>query len=74
MVEEALMELGLPQPKLYKFVIGTCFAIRAGLLEKIKELEIAPDKFNSKGFSFAHRMERIICFSPLWENLRITRS
>lgn len=72
MVEEALMELGLPQPKLYKFVIGTCFAIRAGLLEKIKELEIAPDKFNSKGFSFAHRMERIICFSPLWENLRIT--
>lgn len=72
MVEETLKELGLPLPKSYLFVSGTCFAIRANLLEIIKELEFAPEKFNTNGFSFAHRMERIICFPPLWEGLQIT--
>ncbi len=72
MVEEALEELGLPKPLPYRFVSGTCFAIRANLLIKIQELNIAPEKFNTKGFSFAHRMERIICFPPLWEGLKMT--
>ena len=72
MVEESLKELGLTSPKPYKFVSGTCFAIRAELLEWIRGVEIDLDKFNSKGFSFAHRMERIICFPPLWEELRMS--
>lgn len=71
-VEEALKELGLPYPKPYRFISGTCFAVRAILLERIKDLEIAPEKFNSTGFSFAHRMERIICFPPLWEGLKMS--
>lgn len=72
MVGETLKDLKLPVPKPYRFVSGTCFAIRAGLLERIKELDIAPERYNSKKFSFAHRMERIICFPPLWEGLRMT--
>lgn len=72
MVEEALMDLKLPYPKPYLFVSGTCFAVRANLLERIKELKVLPEMFNSKGFSFAHRMERIICFPSLWEGLKMT--
>lgn len=72
MVEEALEELGLPKPLPYRFVSGTCFAIRANLLEKIQKLSIDPEKFITKGFSFAHRMERIICFPPIWEGLKMT--
>ena len=71
MVEQALTELSLPIPKDYRFVAGTCFAIRANLLKSIKELDIDAEKFNSKGFSFAHRMERILCFPPLWEGLKM---
>ncbi len=72
MVEETLKELELPTPIPYRFVSGTCFAIRANLLEIIQKLNINPEKFNTKGFSFAHRMERIICFPPLWEGLKMT--
>ncbi len=72
MVGEALKELELPLPRPYRFVSGTCFAIRSGLLQRIKELDISPESFNTKRFSFAHRMERIICFPPLWEGLQMT--
>jgi hypothetical protein len=72
MVEETLKELALPNPKIYTFVSGTCFAIRSGLLKTIKDLTVATEKFNSKGFSFAHRMERVICFPPLWEGMKMT--
>lgn len=72
MVEQALNELNLPIPKDYKFVAGTCFAVRANLMNRIKELDIDIEKFNSKSFSFAHRMERIICFPPLWKGLKMT--
>ncbi len=72
MVEQALTELGLPVPNDYRFIAGTCFAIRAKLLESIQKLDIDAEKFKSTGFSFAHRMERIICFPPLWEGLRMT--
>lgn len=72
MVEQTLRELGLPNPQYYRFVSGTCFATRANLMERIKNLDINPEKFNSKGFSFAHQMERIICFPPIWEGLKMT--
>lgn len=72
MVEQVLNELSLPIPKEYRFVAGTCFAVRANLMNRIKDLDINVEKFNSKGFSFAHRMERIICFPPLWEGLKMT--
>ena len=72
MVEQTLNELKLPEPIEYRFVAGTCFAVRANLMERIRELDIDVEKFNSKGFSFAHRMERIICFPPLWEGLKMS--
>ena len=72
MVEETVRELNLSYPENYKFVAGTCFAIRAYLLNTIKKIDIDKNKFNSTGFSYAHRLERIICFPPLWDGLRIT--
>lgn len=72
MVEQALNELRLPILKDYRFIAGTCFAVRANLLEKIKLLKFDAEQFNSNGFSFAHRMERIICFPPIWEGLQMT--
>ena len=71
MVEQTLDELGLPKPKDYKFVAGSCFAIRASLMDRISNLDIDVEEFNSSGFSYAHRMERIICFPPLWNGLRM---
>lgn len=72
MVEETLKELELPSPQNYTFVAGTCFAVKASLLTHIQKLTINKDKFNSKGFSFAHRMERIICLPPLWEGMKVS--
>jgi hypothetical protein len=72
MVEAALVELGLPKPQPYRFVSGTCFAVRAKLMEQMRNLQIPIEKFHSTGFSFAHRMERIICFPPIWSGLKIT--
>lgn len=72
LVEETLKELALPCLEDYRFIAGTCFAIRANLLDSIQKLDIDIERFNSKGFSFAHRMERIICFPPLWEGLKMT--
>ena len=71
MVEEALKELSLPSPKPYRFVSGTCFAVRAELMEQIRSLQIPIEKFQYSGFSFAHRMERIICFPALWNGLQM---
>ena len=72
MVEETVKELNLPYPENYKFVAGTCFAIRANLLNYIKKMDFDEDKFRDNGFSFAHRLERIICFPPLWEGMKIS--
>lgn len=72
MVAQALKELDLPDCSDYKFVAGTCFAVRANLMTTIKNLNIDINKFYAKGFSFAHRMERIICFPPLWAGLKMT--
>lgn len=71
MVEETIKELKLPYIKEYKFVAGTCFAVRANLLNTIQKLDIDKNKFNTKGFSYAHRLERIICLPPQWEGLKM---
>lgn len=50
----------------YQYVAGTCFAIKARLLQRIKQLGIPFNKFEetSRGkFSLAHAMERLICAS-----------
>lgn len=71
MVEQTLEELNLPNPQNYKFIAGTCFAIRANLLNRIQTINIETESFNSKGFSLAHRIERILCFPPFWEGLKV---
>lgn len=72
MVEETVKELNLTYPVNYKFVAGTCFAIRANLLNYIKNINFDKENFKSNRFSFAHRLERIICFPPLWAGLKIS--
>lgn len=71
-VEQTANELGLPFPEDYRFVAGSCFAVRANLLERIQKLDIEPERFGTKGFTYAHRLERLICFPPLWEGLKMT--
>ena len=48
----------------YKYVAGTCFAIKASLLQKFKEHAFTINEFamsERRCFSFAHAMERVIC-------------
>lgn len=48
----------------YKYVAGSCFALRASCLQKIQNLKLKIDDFEitTRGvFSLAHAMERIVC-------------
>lgn len=49
----------------YKFVAGTCFAMKAKCLENIKNFSWSDSDFetvpNTRGMSFAHFFERYIC-------------
>lgn len=57
-------ELGINIKENYKYVAGTCFAIRAHLLKPIQDLKITFSDFEQvkRGtFSLAHAMERIVC-------------
>lgn len=52
-------------PKNYKFVAGSCFAIRAECLKPIQDLGLSIRDFREvkRGvFSFGHVMERVICY------------
>lgn len=67
-VEKYLDELNISKlktvTKSYKFVAGTCFAVRSSLLAELKTLNITIDSFpltKRNGFSLAHALERIIC-------------
>ena len=64
--EKACKDHGIKYFPNYRFVAGSCFAIRANLLQPIQKLHLSIDNFNvtQRGvFSFAHAMERIICFA-----------
>jgi hypothetical protein len=52
----------------YRFVAGSCFAIRARCLQTIQKAKINPDDFEETKygfFSLAHVIERAICFSGM---------
>lgn len=51
----------------YYFVAGSCFAIRSVCLKKVKKCRIRFKDFEdvSYGFSFAHAVERSVCFCIL---------
>lgn len=56
---------GLPMPEDYRFVAGTCFAVRACCLKPIQDMHIQLQDFQntlaSRGLSFAHFIERYLC-------------
>lgn len=59
-------EHGLAFLENYKFVAGTCFAMRAEALKPLKELNLSIDDFASAKageFSLAHAVERWMCFA-----------
>lgn len=57
-------KLGLELKPGYRFVAGSCFAVRAHLLKQVQALRIKINDFSPavRGkFSFAHAMERLVC-------------
>ena len=67
MVEAYMKELGLEVPAEYCYVAGTCFAERALVAEEVKKIPCEFDsiKPSGRGFSIAHKLERIICLTAL---------
>lgn len=66
MVNKKAKEYGFTVPENYKYVAGSCFAIRAKLLKNIQKAHFNPDVFKyegpHKGMSMAHIIERVMCF------------
>lgn len=62
MVLNKLSELGLATEENYKFIAGTCFAIKSSLLKEFQEYNFKLEDFkpipNSRGMSLAHVLER----------------
>lgn len=65
MVQKIAKEKEMYIPDDYKFVAGTCFAIKAECLKNIKQYSWSDTDFNpvlsSRGMSFAYFFERYIC-------------
>ena len=61
---EKASQLGIPINEDYRFVAGSCFAVKASLLSCVQSLNLTIDSFTSTrrgSFSLAHAMERIVC-------------
>lgn len=75
MLRKNIAEIKLKYVENYKFVAGTCFAIKSCLLDNLKTI---PDKYldfeiqkNRKmEFSLAHILERYFCFSLIDNNMQ----
>lgn len=65
MIAKTAKERNMEVPEDYRFVAGTCFAVKAACLKNIQELDIAGEDFSSgttsRGLSFGHYLERYIC-------------
>lgn len=65
MVQKIANDNNLCVPEGYKFVAGTCFAIKAKCLKNIQTFPWEDNDFNytssARGMSFAHFFERYIC-------------
>jgi rhamnosyltransferase len=55
----------IPIPQEYRYVAGTCFAVRANLLKPLQALEIDLDEQTDRLFSPDHALQRIYCLSVL---------
>lgn len=57
-------KFGVKIEREYRYVAGTCFAVRAHLLKPIQDLGLTIDDFEGTArgfFSLAHGMERLVC-------------
>ncbi len=65
MVRAYMQENNIPVPDQYMYVAGTCFAMRASLAKPLTKLtyDIEEMRTTGRGFSVAHKLERIICLS-----------
>ncbi|MGF0072095.1 rhamnan synthesis F family protein [Streptococcus orisratti] len=76
MVQKTAKENGICVPDDYRFVAGTCFAMKARCLRNIQDFHWTDEHFspvsNARGMSFAHFFERYICtqVETVW-NLRM---
>ena len=73
MVEAYMRENGIGVPSEYRYVAGTCFAERAFLANEVKKLDydLAAIRSSGRGFSTAHKLERIICLTALNQGYRM---
>ncbi len=65
---------GIDTPDSYHFVIGTCFAAKPTALKMIRKQHVTIDDFGELQygvFSFAHALERALCFLPEQDGLQI---
>ena len=67
------LNLNIPDAD-YKYIAGTCFAVRADLQNHIKKLNIKPSDFSESKrgfFSLAHAVERILCIDIVSQGYKI---
>lgn len=69
MVRAFMEKEGIPIPDRYLFVAGTCFAAKARALRRIAEMGLKVPMYPEagRGFTLAHKMERVVCLAVLAE-------
>lgn len=73
MVRAFMEEKGIPLPPGKPlFVAGTCFAAKACALQSIADMHLTIGQYQSagRGFTLAHKMERVVCYAVLSAGFR----
>lgn len=67
MVKSFMEKEGFPVPGKYLFVAGTCFAVKACTMKRIADMHLKVSMYPAagRGFTLAHKMERLVCFAVL---------
>lgn len=67
MVRSFMTEQGMALPDKYLFVAGTCFAVKSSAMRQIADMNLKVEMYQSagRGFTLAHKMERVICLVVL---------
>ncbi len=69
-----LVNNGYSPKENYFFVAGTCFMVRSGIIQSVKNIGLSIDEFetSSRGeFSLAHAVERLLSISVIEDNYHI---
>ena len=67
MVKAFMEQNGADVPEEYRFVSGSCFAVRSELMQPVADMGLMVSDYKPAGaeFSLAHKMERLICLVVL---------